>query len=101
MAGKITMMSTLIMLIFLSVFLYSGLEKVKAADTEDTIMFPIDGILCHQQAGELFDEINEERAKRGISHQRQSSKKPSPIASSTSPTTKKAWGSCLFTISLI
>lgn len=66
MARKITMMSTLIMLIFLSVFLYSGLEKVKAADTEDTIMFPIDGILCHQQAGELFDEINEERAKRGI-----------------------------------
>ena len=66
MAGKITMMSTLIMLIFLSVFLYSGLEKVKAADTEDTITFPIDGILCHQQAGELFDEINEERAKRGI-----------------------------------
>ena len=66
MARKITMMSTLIMLIFLSVFLYSGLEKVKAADTEDTITFPIDGILCHQQAGELFDEINEERAKRGI-----------------------------------
>lgn len=38
---------------------------------------------------------------RAISHQRQSSKKPSPIASSTSPTTKKAWGSCFFTISLI
>jgi len=38
---------------------------------------------------------------RVISHQRQSSKKPSPIASSTSPTTKKAWGSCFFTISLI
>ena len=66
MARKITMMSTLIMLIFLSVFLYSGLEKVKAADTEDTITFPIDGILCHQQAGELFDEINKERAKKGI-----------------------------------
>lgn len=61
------MLLYMMMVIFLAVFLYTGLrEKVKAADTEDTITFPIDGILCHQQAGELFDEINEERAKRGI-----------------------------------
>ena len=61
------MLLYMMMVIFLAVFLYTGLrEKVKAADTEDTITFPIDGILCHQQAGELFDEINKERAKKGI-----------------------------------
>ena len=58
---------TLIMLILLGSFLFCGSGKeAKASGTEDTITLPIDGILCHQQAGELFDGINEERAKRGI-----------------------------------
>ena len=58
---------TLIMLILLGSFLFCGSGKeAKASGTEDTITLPIDGILCHQQAAELFDGIKEERAKRGI-----------------------------------
>jgi len=67
MARKRMMILYLIMTLLLGTFVPAGFrEEAIAADDGDTITLPIDGILCHQQAGELFDEINEERAKRGI-----------------------------------
>ena len=67
MARNRMMMLHLIIMLLLAAFLYPGFrEEVKASGAEDPITLPIDGILCHQQAGELFDEINEERRNRGI-----------------------------------
>ena len=46
----------LMIMILLAAFLYPGFrEEVKASGAEDQITLPIDGILCHQQAGELFN----------------------------------------------